>query len=515
MSSYIKNSSFSFYAMENNNFMGSCLVVVYHASDQEVAENGLTSPDLSLYIKTLIDVNDFKSVDDIGKKELFDKRDAIVLRVASECQFGAFGDSHCDCESQKQSAMQYMMKHQGIYVQMPQEAQGRGLAYKAAELQLQVKGLDQTGTFVGKKDIEQASEFILGTNKVDVRKFVVLKKVFQRLHLNRYAYTLISSNPQKVDELSSSVGVSICNSKDVSRIINIDNISEYLSKIYLKNFQLDRDDLRKIYEIILSSEDIPERAGTVILHIEDSINAGKSYGQNEDILLKIIKALKTKNNSKHIGLFEDLGNSRNEYQTELVVRDDQLSNLFKSRFIDGLSGLAYEENFFYTLGYLNGIRSQDLKIRRRSKVNPRSRERVIDDTIVYKIRMSNGIFMVRDMLVKDLDLANLMIFAFKSYEVSYVPVFTHTCEISQSFIGECSILVLLKRYTKDLRTLSLMGSEREVKKLIKNIEKDTGKLKEIPDPTNHTTVNKDLIFEFDYEELASEELNIFKQYYTG
>jgi len=101
------------------------------------------------------------------------------------------------------------------------------------------------------------------------------------------------------------------------------------------------------------------------------------------------------------------------------------------------------------------------------------------------------------MLVKDLDLANLMIFAFKSYEVSYVPVFTHTCEISRKYINSEDALVLLKRYSTNLRTLSLMGKKADVVKIINLIEKSSGKLKRVPDPTNQTTVNKDLILEFD------------------
>jgi len=505
-------NSFSFYSMEKNSILGSCLAIVYHASNQEVVDNGLTSSDVSIYIKTLKSLDTFNLIEDIKSKELFDDQDIVVLRVASECQFGVFGDSHCDCESQRQASLRYISKHQGVYVHLPQEAQGRGLCYKARELQLQVKGRDQSGEFVGKKTIGQAAEMLLGSTKVDIRKFSFLKNIFDKLGLNRYRYLLISSNPQKVSELSQEIGVMINSNKDVLRDINIDNIGEYLSKLFLKSFFLDREDLRKIYEIILSADYIPERASTVLFHIEDAIKAGRDFGLNEDILKKMVKENKTKDASGYVGLFEDINKSRREFQIELKVDDSNLDKIFSSGIINGVSSLAFEQNFFYTLGYLNGVRSQDLKIRRRCKVNPRSKDRVLDDTIVYKLRMNDGTYIIRDMIVKDTDLANLIIYAFKTYEVSYAPVFTHICEV---YSNKSDLLVLLKRYSKGLRTLSLMGDKKEVKDLISRIETKTGKLENIPDPTNRTTVNKDLIIEFDYDELSHEELILFKKYYIG
>lgn len=501
--------------MENNSFLGSCMAIVYHATKQEVDDNGLTSPDISLYIKTFIPLRNFRSIADIKKKDVFTRQNNIPLRVSSECQFGSFGDSHCDCESQKISALDYISKNQGIYIHLPQEAQGRGLSYKAAELQLQVKGLSQKGQFVGKKSIGEAANLLIGTDKVDQRKFDVLKTVFDHLNLGRYEYTILTSNPQKRQFLSSTLGLRINSNKDVSKNINIDNIGEYLSKIYLKKFQLDRNELRKIYEIILSSEEIPERASSVISHIDDAINAGTVFGTDDDILRKIVAESKNKDGSSQAKLFQDVGNARSEYQLELRIGEGQLEKLFNNGIIYGISGLAFEQNFFYTLGHLDGVRNQDLKIRRRNKINLSSKNRVIDDTIVYKVRQKDGNYRVRDILVKDTDLATLIIHAFKSYEVSYVPVFTHTCEIDPKYSYNDKALVLLKRYSKDLRALSLMGDKSTISKLVDQIKKYTGGIDEIPDPTHHESINKDLILQFSYRELAKEELEIFKKYYTG
>lgn len=499
--------------MENNTILGSCLSIVYHLNDDEISKGGFTSDNIVLYIKTKRPVSEFKSIADVKKRDIFARSELIALRVASECQFGLFGDSHCDCESQRRASLNYIAIHQGIYIHMPQEAQGRGLYYKARELQLQVRGLDQNGKFVGKKDIVEASKMLLGTDKVDRRNFHILYTIFNDLNLKRYKYVVISSNPKKITDIGEYTGVDIIDNIDVNRYIDIDNIGEYLSKMLTKKFNLSHDELRKIYEVILSADNVPERAMSVLRHIEELIMGGYSFGENNRLLQNIIDAAKSKSKLGDISLFGSDVKSRTEYQVELSVSDDQIGSIFSSNIIVGVSGLAFEENFFYTLNYFNGVRSQDLKIRRRCKVNPNSRDRIIDNTIVYKTLVGNGKYKIRDMLVDDNDLANLILHSFKSYEVNYVPVFTHTCELNP--IYNKVVLVLLKRYSQSLRTISLMGPEKDVKMIVSKLKNYTGPMIEVPDPTNFTTVDEDIIVGFNYNILANDELSIFKKYYIG
>ena len=54
--------------------------------------------------------------------------------------------SSIPCESIK-----LISENGGIYVHLPQEAQGWGLFYKLKELELQVSGRTEKGKFIGKK----------------------------------------------------------------------------------------------------------------------------------------------------------------------------------------------------------------------------------------------------------------------------------------------------------------------------------------------------------------------------
>ena len=45
----------------------------------------------------------------------------IVLRIQSECFLGMYGDSHCDCESQRIDAIKLISQEGGIFVHLPQE----------------------------------------------------------------------------------------------------------------------------------------------------------------------------------------------------------------------------------------------------------------------------------------------------------------------------------------------------------------------------------------------------------
>jgi len=74
--------------------------------------------------------------------------------------------------------------------------------------------------------------------------------------------------------------------------------------------------------------------------------------------------------------------------------------------------------------------------------------------------------------------------------------------------------MLIKRYSTNLRTLSIMGNKTRVENYIKNISKFI-EIEITPDPTNIRTVNKDLSLEFDYDILAKEELLFFKEFFKG
>jgi len=298
----MNNSRYSIYRMENNIYLGDCLCIVYKANDEEIRLNSLTGSDIAIYISTSMDISNINSIDQLHSANLFKKDKSVILRIASECQFGTFGDSHCDCESQRIACLDAIKNFgQGIYVQLPQEGQGHGLSYKIKELQLQVHGIDPDGKFIGKKNIYEASKILNGSSDVDNRSFSILKTIFNRLGFNRFSYTLIGSNPKKIHTLSVEVGVDIANAKDVKRELNIDNVGEYLAKIYKKSFALSNEDMKMIYDVLFRANNIPERVTSLLKYIQDDLSHGHQFRVDRSILKKI--ASLSKKSKINVGLW--------------------------------------------------------------------------------------------------------------------------------------------------------------------------------------------------------------------
>ena len=114
------------------------------------------------------------------KKMFADKK--IVLRIQSECFLGMYGDSHCDCESQRIDAIKLISQEGGIFVHLPQEAQGWGLHYKLKELELQVSGRTQNGEYVGKKDRDSAQKMLLDIHNFrDNRSYEIVAEILPGL----------------------------------------------------------------------------------------------------------------------------------------------------------------------------------------------------------------------------------------------------------------------------------------------------------------------------------------------
>ena len=48
------------------------------------------------------------------------------MNVCWECLLGMYGDLHCDCESQRLESIAKIKDEGGIFIHLPQEAQGWG-----------------------------------------------------------------------------------------------------------------------------------------------------------------------------------------------------------------------------------------------------------------------------------------------------------------------------------------------------------------------------------------------------
>ena len=158
------NEQFTFYLEKNNIlFNGSVLAICYCASNEEMLNFGLTSNNILVFIKdkSLSEIPIKNNINYITylQTKLINKK--IFLRIQCECLLGIFGDSHCDCEKQRGEMINFISKNSGVFIYLPQEAQGWGLNYKLKELELQVSGRTQNGNFVGIKNRDDAQKILL------------------------------------------------------------------------------------------------------------------------------------------------------------------------------------------------------------------------------------------------------------------------------------------------------------------------------------------------------------------
>ena len=223
----------SFYLQKNNElFNGDVLTVCYSSDEDEMKKYGLTSPNILLFIRSNTmnftkDDCDFYS--EISK--MF-QNEKIILRIQSECLLGMYGDSHCDCESQRINSIKIISQNGGIFVHLPQEAQGWGLFYKLKELELQVSGRMQSGEYIGKKDRDSAQRILLNMHDFhDNRSYEIVAKILEKLSLSNHKFLVITDSDKKIKELNDVGIISSKYSDDIAAKINSDNISEYLIKI--------------------------------------------------------------------------------------------------------------------------------------------------------------------------------------------------------------------------------------------------------------------------------------------
>ena len=67
-------------------------------------------------------------------------RDSVLVRVHDQCFTSeVLGSKRCDCKEQLDLALDYIKKHSGAIIYMPQEGRGIGLANKIAAYELQVR----------------------------------------------------------------------------------------------------------------------------------------------------------------------------------------------------------------------------------------------------------------------------------------------------------------------------------------------------------------------------------------
>lgn len=199
-----------------------------------------------------------------------------------------YGDSHCDCESQRINAIKLISQDGGIFVHLPQEAQGWGLHYKLKELELQVSGRTPYGEFVGKKDRDLSQKMLLDVNDFcDNRSYEIVAEIFKKLGIDSNTFLIITDSDKKIASLNKMGINSIKYSDDISKKINADNVSEYLIKIYNLTHNFDDEIIDLIIKII-EERMYNERTLLTFVNIIDKIKNDRTYQLNGKIKKKFL-----------------------------------------------------------------------------------------------------------------------------------------------------------------------------------------------------------------------------------
>ena len=281
----------AFYLQKNNKlFKGNVLVVGYEADAKEIKTFGLTSKTVTVFIKSNLLQEENKNSKINYKKIIKDsfKNKSILLRIQSECMLGMYGDSHCDCEEQRLEMIDLIAKKGGIYIHMPQEAQGWGLFYKIKELELQVSGRLQDGKQVGSKTRDEAQELLLNTKEFkDYRNYNLIYKILKELDIKKENFIFLSNNKNKLKDLKKEgLNIDLYNENTIEQI-NKDNLFEYLIKILNENHKYDTKTINRILDQI-KRRDYTERALSTLVAIVNRIKTDKKYALDKKTKDKIL-----------------------------------------------------------------------------------------------------------------------------------------------------------------------------------------------------------------------------------
>jgi hypothetical protein len=400
---------------------------------------------------------------------------------------------------------------QGVYVHLPQEAQGQGLYYKAEELHLQVTGMDPQGRDVGPHSVTEAATYLLGPGAaLDRRGYSSLGKFSDLLGLDRYEYALVSDSPTKADFVGQTLGLRIADVRDVYRPISVENAGEFLAKLYNKRYHLTDKELSDIYHVLFAAQELPGRVLSLLRYLQEDLTAGKEFRANREMIQMISRIPEEKGLASasitNIDLLRD-AESYEEYQIEVAASREELDRLFQHRLFIGIESLRYEVNYFYDLVEFPEVPARSLKIREAFRVADPSR--AVESKLIYKIPISERNFRVKAVPLEERETSQLLKLVLESFRRHVVPVLTH-CVV----VEDQALTVLIKRYNAQLRAVSLMGNEAAVNQFLNRLS-ELIPAREIPDPTNHRSLDPNLSLGFNLEHLSKEELALFRAWSVG
>lgn len=497
-------SELVYYYQRNNILFGdNVFSICYKASEDEIKQNSLTGSNVLVFIKS----KEFESIDNskltIDRKsiikEAFQGKD-ILLRVQSECLLGMYGDSHCDCESQREEAIRLIKENDGIFIHLPQEALGYGLEYKCKEVELQVNGRIQQGDFIGFKDKESAQTYLTKTNHYnDLRRYGIVMNIMKKLGLEKNKFILLSNSQSKLNDLEC-FGLRVEPYTDyVNAKVTSDNVSEYLSKILESNYNYSEDILDNIFEVI-NAKDFTDRTFEVLAKIVKKIDKDKDFKMSDELkkrFLDIYNDIICGKEKKYI--YSDIGVTKikNKYSCRVsskvfgVIKREFSKNIFER--------IAAEQTYYFK----NMSNATISKIRNSEILDLRDKNA---NFLKGQIYSQQTIFSEDNERILENEITNSR---FKTYfendYYEYIKKLETITFISENQINGLDIYI--KRLPKiESRIMDVYGKKEDIKKFLERIDKDNVILSLKIEDEDDADYN--LVFA-DYDQAKHEELHMF------
>ena len=465
------NNNISFHLQKNNKlFNGNVLTICYKANKKDIEKYGLTSENIVLFLKSkkidnIIDNKDYDYLNNIEK--LIGNN--IILRIQCECFLGIYGDSHCDCEEQRQKAINIIKDEGGILLHLPQEAQGWGLFYKLKELELQVSGRKDSGEYIGKKSRDDAQKIITNSQEFhDNRSYEIIDIIFKQLKLKEKNIVLITDSSSKIDSMRK-MGYKVekyDNYKE--KYIDKDNVSEYLIKVLNNTHDFDKNTIQKIIDVI-SEREYNDRTLSIFLELIDRIKNDKEYTllkKYKNDFLKLYNEIICGEEKRYI-----IGDENHiKIQNNFSCRVD--SSIFKTLIM--IYGKEIFDRISLEKMYYFKNKNDGTPIRIRTSK--------ILDSIEGKCPMFNGQIHVnqstydninKKVIQKEVSTSTLRSY-FENPEYEYIKRIEMITIISENILNK--INVYIKRIPKlDSRVIDIFGDSNIIKELIEKITRINNK----------------------------------------
>lgn len=344
------NNKFSFYFQKDNlYFGGEVLTICYKANKEEIEKYSLTSENIVLFIKSKkfdkIINNNVEYFNLVSK--LFE--DEIFIRIQSECLLGTYGDSHCDCEEQKKKFINLLKENDGIYIHMPQEAQGWGLFYKCQELEIQVNGKDTNGKNIGVMTRDEAQKYLLKSKEFkDNRNYELISNILKDLNLENKLFILYTESESKLNQLKKTGLKVIKYLNFINQSLTTENASEYLIKILDGTHKFNKNIIDKISEIIKKRK-YNDRTLETLIDIVDKINKNKNFridNYTKQILLSTYNEIICGEEREYILKYSSIKKHQNKFSCRVnAMIFKQLLNIYNKNIYDRI---CFEKIYYFT-----------------------------------------------------------------------------------------------------------------------------------------------------------------------